>query len=153
MTLLDVAACVLLFLIAMGGYRQGLIRGLVRAAALSTIAMSALILSISLSITGSLRSVIMQSMLLILALTLMITMFALAVNRLVPRRYHTFVVNRVLGVIPALVQGLLIMTLAFGLIHRLAFDQNIQLYLERGIVTGPLIQPVSWLERTLAGVQ
>lgn len=153
MTALDVAVIILLLVIAAGGYQQGLIRGLMRTAALSAIGLIGATFSLGLAIDGSLQAVLLRVVALFGGIVCLVSATAWLINRLIPPTFHYSRLNRVLGVIPALVQGFLVLTLALGLFHRLAFEQETQQYIASGFITGRLIQPVSWLERSIAGVR
>ena len=152
MTLLDAAVLGLLVLIGAGGYHQGLIRGVTRAAALLTIGMLTVLLSAGVVIDGSIQSVITRTLTIFGGVFLLVGTLTWIVNRAIPRAFHATLTNRVLGIVPGLLQGLIVLALALGFVHRVALDQAMQEYIARGVITGPLILPFDWLERTLAGV-
>lgn len=149
MTPLDAAIIAALLLVAAGGYQQGLIRGLTRAAALGAIALGALVLAIGLDAAGGIQTMVLRTLALCAAIALLVGAITWTLNWVVPRAWHRSRLNRALGVVPAVVQGLLVAALLLGLYHRLALAPETQRYLERGVVTGPLVQPVAWLERAL----
>lgn len=153
MTLLDGAVIGLVVLFAAGGYRQGLIRGLMRVAALSAIALLMITFGYGLTINGTLQVVLLRAGVFFVGSVLVVGTVAWLLNRLIPPSFHTSLLNRVLGMVPPLILGMLVLALALGLWHRLAFDQATQDYLARGSLTGRLIQPVIWLERAVAGVR
>lgn len=153
MTLLDAAVLALLGLIGAGGYHQGLIRGITRTAALLTIGLLAAILTAGATIEGSIQSVIARTLALFGGVVLVVGTLTWLINWAIPRSFHATLINKLLGIVPGVLQGLIVLALALGLLHRIALDQAMQQYLARGLVTGPLIQPFGWLERTLAGVQ
>ncbi|HEX6292421.1 MAG TPA: hypothetical protein VFZ66_24760 [Herpetosiphonaceae bacterium] len=153
MTLLDAAVLALLLLIGAGGYHQGLIRGLTRTAALLAIGMLSALLSATMTLAGSIESLIARTLTLCGGVLLVVGTLTWLINRLVPRAFHRTLTNRVLGILPGLIQGLIVLILALGFVHRVALDQTTQEYIARGVITGPLIQPFDWFERTLAGVQ
>lgn len=153
MTRLDLGVIALLLLIAAGGYRQGLIRGLMRTAALSAIGLIAATFSLSLAIDGSIQVVVLRVAALFGSIVLLVSALVWLINRTIPRTFHQSRLNHALGVLPALVQGVLVLSLGLGLFYRLAFEQTTQQYIANGMITGPMIQPVIWLERAIAGVQ
>ncbi len=153
MTPLDAAVLALLVLIGAGGYHQGLIRGLTRLLGLLLIAFVTLLLSVGISNRGELQAMILRTLALCAAIMLLVGVLTSLLNRAIPRAWHATRINKLLGVVPALLQGLLVATLMLGLIHRLALEPEMQQYLARGVVTGPLILPVSWMEQSLAGVR
>ena len=153
MTVLDGAVIGLGVLFAAGCYRQGLIRGLMRVAALSAIGLLTVTFSYGVAIDGTLQAVLLRAGVFFGGSVLMIGALAWLLNRLIPPPFHSSLPNRVLGMVPPVVLGLLVVALALGLWHRLAFDQATQEYLARGSLTGRLIQPVIWLERAVAGVR
>lgn len=153
MTLLDAAVLVFLLLVALGGYRQGLVRGVLRIGAMVAIGLLAAILSAGIGRQGDLQTLLLRTGALFAGLVIAAGMLAWMLGRSVPRVVHDSVVNRLLGVVPALLQGLLVAALLLGLIHRIAFSPELQAYVAGGAVSGPLIQPFSWLERSLAGLR
>ena len=153
MTALDAAVLAVLVLIGAGGYHQGLIRGLTRLFGLVLIALTTLILSTGISNRGGLQLMVLRTLALCAAVLLTVGAFTWLVNRTIPRAWHKAAINKLLGVLPALLQGLIVAALILGLVHRLALEQEMQQYLARGAITGPLILPVSWLEQSLAGVR
>lgn len=153
MTLLDVGVIIVLLLVAAGGYRQGFIRGLTRTAALSAMGLLTALFSLSLAIGSSIEVVLLQVVALFGGIVLLVSAVVWLINRMVPRTFQQARLNRILGVVPALVQGALVLALALGLFYRLAFEQTTQQYIAGGLITGPLIQPVLWLEREIAGVR
>ncbi len=153
MTPLDAAVLALLVLIGAGGYHQGLIRGLTRLLGLVLIAFITLILSVGINNRGELRSMILRTLALCAAVMLSVGALTWLLNRAIPRAWHDARINKLLGVLPALLQGLIVAALMLGLVHRLALEPEMQQYLARGVVTGPLILPVSWIEQSLAGVR
>lgn len=153
MTLLDAAVVALLALIGAGGYHQGLIRGITRTAALLAIGLLAAILTAGATIEGSIQHVIVRTLTIVGGVLLVVSTLTWLINWAIPRSFHATLLNKILGIVPALLQGLIVLALALGFLHRVAIDQGMQNYLAGGLVTGPLILPFGWLERTLAGVQ
>jgi uncharacterized membrane protein required for colicin V production len=151
-TALDAGVVAALLLIGIGGYRQGLLRGITRFSALLIAALLALLLGFGTSLRGAIETIILRSAALFAGVLLVAAGVALLVNRLIPRVLHESLINRVLGIFPALLQGLIVISLVLGLAHRVAITDEMAHYLAGGRVTGPLIQPFDWLERSLAGV-
>lgn len=153
MTLLDAAVLAFLLLVSLGGYRQGLVRGVLRIAALLAIGLLAAILSAGIGRQGDLQTLLMRAVALFAGLIIATGTLAWMLGWSVPRVIHDSTLNRLLGVVPALLQGLLVVALLLGLVHRIAFSQELQTYIAGGAISGPLIQPLSWLERSLAGLR
>ncbi len=153
MTLLDVMVMTILLLIAAGGYRQGFIRGLVRATALVVIGLLTAALLLNVPVEGGLDMVMLRAVAVLGGATILTGVLAWLINRTVPPTLHASRWNKTLGVIPALLQALIVAVLALGLAHRLALEPATQDYIARGVITGPLLMLFDWLELTLAGVQ
>ena len=153
MTLLDAGVIAALVLIAAGGYKQGFIRGLTRTAALLSIGLLAMLLTVSSQLEGTPETVIARTLAVFGGVALVVSAMTWLINRAVPRSFHQSPLNNVLGVIPAFFQSIIVLMLILGLAHRIAQEQAMQRYIAQGIVTGPLIQPFNWVERTLAGVR
>lgn len=152
MTALDGGVIALLLLIAAGGYHQGFVRGLTRTAALAGIGLLTATLSLGLRLSGDVESVVLRVAALFLGALLVVGALVWMLNRLAPAAVHQSQLNKALGVLPALLQGLIVIALVLGFVHRVALEQEMQRYIARGVVTGPLIEPVAWLERALAGL-
>jgi uncharacterized membrane protein required for colicin V production len=153
MTPLDAAVVAFLVLISAGGYYQGFIRGLTRLAALAAIGLATVVLSLGIEAQNSLQSMILRTLALFGAVVLLTTAFVWLINRAFPHEWHAARLNKVLGIVPALFQGLIIAALLVGLVHRLALEQEVQRYIGAGIVTGPLTEPLRLVEQSLAGVR
>lgn len=153
MTLLDAGALAFILLVAAGGYKQGFIRGVTRLSALVVIALLTSGFSIGLDFSGSVEVVVLQTLALFGGGVLIVTGIIWLLNRAVPARMHTARLNKALGVVPAVVQSMIILALVLGFAQRVALEQTQQQYIARGLVTGPLIQPFAWFEQTLAGVR
>lgn len=148
MSALDAGVVLLLVLIAAGGYRQGLLRGLVRLAALLAIAALAALLALGLAPGDSIRGVLLRAGLLFGGVVLIIATVAWLLERSVPASFQRTLLNKCLGVVPALAVGLVVCAMLLGLAQRIAFGDELQRYLAGGIVTGPLARPLQWLERS-----
>lgn len=153
MTLLDAAVIALLLLIAAGGYHQGFLRGVTRLIGLVSIGLVTALLSIGVSLQGSIQQVVLRTLALFCGGVLVVGVSIWLINRLIPASFQHARINKVLGVLPALLQATIVLALALGFIHRVALDQETQRYIARGLVSGPLIQPFAWFEQVLAGVR
>lgn len=151
-TALDAGVVAAMLLIGIGGYRQGLLRGLTRVAALLIAALLALLLGAGMSLRGAVETIAVRSAALFAGMLLVAAGIALLVNRLIPRALHESLINRVLGIFPALLQGVIVLALLLGFAHRVAITDEMQRYVAAGRVTGPLIRPFNWLERSLVSV-
>ncbi len=153
MTPLDAAVIAFLLLVSAGGYYQGLIRGVTRLAALLVIGLATTVLGNGIGTRGGIQAMVLRTMALFGAVVLVVAALAWLVNRAFPSEWHTSKLNKVLGIVPALLQGVIIAALLVGLVHRLALEQEVQRYIAGGFVTGPLIEPLRWVEQSLAGVR
>ncbi len=151
MTALDLGIVVMVVLLALGGYRQGLVRGTVRMLAILAVGVLAALLLVQLTPHGTLQSWLAQAGFVLASIALAIVAIAWLLNRLVPLQVHAARWNRTLGVVPALVQGLVIIAVVLGLAYRLAITPEQQRYIAEGVLSGPLSQPLLWLERTVLG--
>ena len=149
LTALDAGVVLLLGLIAAGGYRQGLLRGLARLATLVAIAGTAGLLSSGLASGGSIEGVLLRAGLLFGGVVVIGLTASWLLDRAVPAGVHRAPLNKWLGVMPALAAGMLVLMLLLGLAQRIAFGDGLQHYLAGGVVTGPLGRPVQWLERVV----
>jgi uncharacterized membrane protein required for colicin V production len=149
-TALDIAVIVLLALIAVGGYYQGFIRGLTRTAALIVVTGGTFLLSAGMRLQGSIQNIVIRTVILLAGVMLVIGALTWLFNRSVPRAFHESLLNKILGIVPALLQGLIVLSLLLGFVHRVALEVETQQYIAHGSVTGPLIQPFAWLEQSLS---
>jgi hypothetical protein len=78
---------------------------------------------------------------------------AWAASRGVPRFVHQTLTNRLLGILPALLIGLVMVALGLALIDRIALEPATQELIRRGVLTGPLVAVVDVLEQIIAGVR
>lgn len=148
--MLDAALVAMLVVIASGGYRQGCVRGLVRLVALALIGGLCVLLVLLLPQHNTLRGSLVQAGVIVACVVLVAALFAWFVNRKVARDVHQARWNHILGVVPALVQGVVLTALLVGLAHRLAITPEHQQYIAQGRISGPLTQPLVWLERVAA---
>lgn len=75
-----------------------------------------------------------------------------SISMAVPPWLHHHVVNRILGIFPAIIVGLLILTLGLGLADRLVDQPSQQAFLRSGSLTGILVQFVDIGQGWLTGV-
>lgn len=148
--MLDAALVAVFALMASGGYRQGCVRGMVRLVALALIGGLSVLPVLLLPPTDTLRGSMLQAGAIAVCTVLVAALLARAMNRKVARDVHQARWNRVLGVVPALVQGVVLVALLVGLAHRLAITPEHQHYIAQGWISGPLSQPLVWLERAAA---
>jgi hypothetical protein len=151
MTLLDVAVLLFLMLLGAGGYRQGCIGCGIRLTAFTLIGVVTALLLVLMPAQDGLQLIVIRTLALLLGVSLLVGVVTWFALRAAPPPLQHSRWNRILGIIPALLQGLLILTLALGLAHQLTFESSIQYYLERGVVTGSLIQAFEWLEQSVVG--
>lgn len=151
-TALDAGIVVFLMLVGLGGVRQGLVRGTVRLLAVLAIGLLCSLLLFQLSPGGTLRSSLVQAGVVLVITALTVGATAWLANRLVPYHVHVARWNQAFGIIPALIQGLVIAVVLLGLAHRLAITPEQQQYIAQGLVSGPLSRPLSWLERALGSI-
>jgi hypothetical protein len=71
----------------------------------------------------------------------------------IPSFVHRTLANRLLGVIPALLLGLLMLALGLGLAVRVVVAPETQAYIRAGLLTGPLVEAVDVAEQIVAGVR
>ncbi len=151
--MLDVIVVILLLLIAAGGYWQGFVRGLVRITTLVVTGLLTAMLLLSVSFEADLQTIMLRAVALLAGVTILTSALAWLINRAIPPAVHASRWNKTLGVVPALLQGLIIAVLALGLAHRLALEPQIEDYIARGMITRPLLLLFDWLELTLAGMR
>ena len=153
MTWLDAVCFVLLLLVGLGGYEQGAIRGILRLVGLLAGGGLGFLLVLRVgtldTVQGAAASAIIAILLGVTATGLLIW----SVTRMLPSFVHRNPANRALGILPALVVGLLILTLALGLAERLVTTQERQAFIRAGKLTGPLVRVVDLVEQTVAGVR
>jgi xanthine/uracil permease len=80
------------------------------------------------------------------------TLLSWSISAAIPPWLHHNIVNRVLGVLPALLVGVMILMLGLGLADRLVDQPAQQAFLRSGRLTGPLIQLVDIGQAWITGV-
>lgn len=153
MTIVDVAALLLLGLLGLGGYRQGFLRGVARLLALVIGGVTGLALVLNLPVVDSAAGAGARAALIALGSLGVASAVIWLGMRSVPPSIHRNRANHILGIVPALLAGLVLLTLALGLADRVALYQTTQATLRHGLITGPLVALVDVLEQTLAGVR
>jgi uncharacterized membrane protein required for colicin V production len=149
MTWLDLVCAMFVALVAVGGYAQGLIRGLLRLAALLVGGTIGILLMLRL---GALATARMTAIWALVATGLGVAAsgaMAWAATGAVPRRTHESTLNRLFGILPALAIGFVVLALVLGLAERVAIRPSDQAFIRSGLVTGPLVELVDRLEQTL----
>jgi uncharacterized membrane protein required for colicin V production len=148
--MLDAALVVVFALIASGGYRQGCVRGMVRLLALALIGGLSVLLLLLLPPHHTLRGSLVRAGVIVACAVLAAALLTSVINRNLARHVHGAHWNRILGVVPALLQGVVLVSLLVGLAHRLAITPEHQQYIAQGWISGPLREPLMWLERAAA---
>jgi hypothetical protein len=80
-------------------------------------------------------------------------LFCWSVGRAIPPAIHNAPVNRVLGVLPALLVEVIVLVAALGLADRLAITPDQRIFLRSGFLTGPLIVITDWIEQFFVTVR
>ncbi len=151
MTWLDGVTILILALVAVGGYELGLLRGLLQLAALTLIAVIGGLFALRFAARADLVALIKAVVAgFALAVALVVPLVWLA-GRTLPPRLHRRPWNRWLGPVPALLQGLVVASLALYLAAELAPAQATQELIRTGLVTGWLILPVQLAIQLLMG--
>lgn len=145
MSWLDGVTLLLLSLVALGGYGQGCIRGVVHLVALALIGMFGLFLlrfveqpTVTSSIIWAVGGVVTTTIVVGAAAWLLLRSFG--------PRVHLQSWNRALGVMPALGEGLLVVGLILAAAERLAPSEAVQLLIREGAITRLLIAPFDLIE-------
>jgi hypothetical protein len=150
MTLLDAAILVFLCLVAIGGYGQGFIRSATRLGALLLIGGGVALLLLLVPADLGLPALLIYTAGLLLGTTLLVGTLVRRINRTVSPATQLALWNKLLGLGPALLQGMLLVVLGLGLAHRLAPEPGQQQYITEGMLSGPLLSIFDWLELSLA---
>ena len=153
MTWLDLLCCLLLALVAVGGYTQGLLRGLLRLLALLAGGILGTLLMLRLGALGTPRATAAWAIAAALLGVAITGLLAWGAARVVPHFMHETLTNRLLGIVPALLIGLVILALLLGLVERVALTAETQEFIRDGLLTGPLVRVVDLVEQVVAGVR
>ncbi len=136
-------------LAAIGGYTQGFLRGMARLLGLLAI----LLLGWGAMLRFADQPTAQATMLWALGTTALLTMLVAGVvwslTHATPSFVHRLLWNRMLGIIPALLQALLVVALLLALAESLAPEQSTQELIRNGVVTGPLLLPFQLIEQAL----
>ena len=152
MTWLDVVCGLGLAVIAAGGYAQGLIRGALRLAALVAGGLLGAGLMLRLGTMGTPRATAGWAAAAELLGIAIAGMIAWSASAAVPHTVHQSLPNRVLGVVPALVAGSLVLALGLSLGERVTPSVAVQQLIRAGALTGPLVDLVDTLEQRAVGL-
>ncbi|HSH80408.1 MAG TPA: hypothetical protein VLA19_17915 [Herpetosiphonaceae bacterium] len=153
MTWLDVVCILALALIAAGGYVQGLIRGLVRLLALLGGGGLAAVAVLNLDTASSAPGTAAVAVAITTALLAIAGLAAWMLSRSLPSSAHAAPVNRLLGVVPALALGFVLLAVLVGLAERVALTTETQAFIRAGALSGRLVQLVDTIEQLVAGIR
>ena len=153
MTLLDVVCGVFLVLVGIGGYAQGLIRGVLRLLALLGGAALGTLFALRVGSSGTARGAAGWAGAAALLGIVVCGLVAWSAAKAIPPFVHRTLANRLLGVLPALLLGLLILAVGLGLAERVVAAPETQAYIRSGLLTGPLVEAVDVAEQIAAGVR
>ena len=152
MTWLDLVCVLLLGFVAVGGYVQGLIRGLVRLLFLLVFGGLAL-LSVRNNTSDTAGGAAALALVVAAAGIVLAGLTSWFVARSVPAFIHKSLLNRVLGFVPALVLALVVFTVVLGFVERTALTSETQALIRAGVLTGPLVQVTDVVEQMVAGIR
>lgn len=153
MTWLDVVCILGLVLVAIGGYTQGLIRGALRLMALAAGGLLGAGLMLRLGALGTPRATAIWASAAALLGVAVSSMLAWSAGGAVPRAIHESLPNRILGILPALFAGAVILALVLSLAERIAMTTHTQQLIRTGIISGPLVSIVDFVEQRAAGLR
>jgi uncharacterized membrane protein required for colicin V production len=153
MTWLDLLCGLLLLLLGAGGYAQGFLRGLLRLVALLGGGAFGAALMLRMGTLGTAQATALWAAVAGIAGLLGIGLIFWTVLHAIPRFVHTSLPNRWLGVVPALVIGLVILALLLSFVERVALYPETQAFIRSGLLTGPLVEVVDLMEQIVAGVR
>lgn len=146
MTWVDVVVLLVLVLVAVGGYAQGFVRGLVRLLALGVIAVLGWFVA-AWAEQGDVVATLQRVGAGLAVMTLLVSIVAWSLLYTVGKQVHANRWNRAFGVVPALAQGLVVVGLLLTLAERLAPEQSTQELIRNGAITQLLIAPFDLLEQ------
>jgi uncharacterized membrane protein required for colicin V production len=147
MTWLDLVCLLTLGIVAVGGYAQGFVRGMLRIFSLAGGGALGVLFMLRVESSDDLQQMVLWTIgaaLLGIAIT---SLFSWSVSRAIPPFVHHSITNRVLGMLPALLIALVVLVFLLGLADRLAITTDQRIFLRSGILTGPLIVIVDWIEQ------
>lgn len=153
MTWLDLGCTLGLVLIAAGGYSQGLIRGVLRLVALVAGGLLGAGLMLRLGTLGTPSTTALWASAAALLGVAVSGLLAWSASNTVPRSVHESLPNRILGILPALLAGAIILALGLSLAERIAMTVQTQELIRTGIITGPLAGIVDLVEQRAAGLR
>ena len=147
MTWLDLVCLLGFGVVAVGGYTQGFVRGILRLVALAGGGALGTLFMMRVQFGDDLRQIILWTAGAALLGILVVSLFIWSISRAIPAAIHNSIINRVLGIVPAFAVQIVVLTFALGLADRLALTTDLRLFLRGGLVTGPLIAVTDWLEQ------
>ncbi len=148
-TWLDLVVLIVLGLAAIGGYTQGFVRGMARLLGLLAILGLGWAAMVRFADQPTAQTTVLWAMGTTALLTVLVAGIVWSLTHALPRFVHRLLWNRLLGIIPTLVQALLVVALLLALAERLAPEQSTQDLIRNGIVTGPLLLPFQLIEQAL----
>jgi uncharacterized membrane protein required for colicin V production len=153
MTWLDIMCILGLTLVAAGGYNQGFSRGILRLATLVVGGLLGAGLMFHMGTLGTPRATAVWAVAAALLAMIASSLIAWSAIGAVPRRVHEWLPNRILGLLPALVVGVIILALSLSFAERVASAVDTQQLIRTGMVTGPLVSAVDLVEQHTIGVR
>lgn len=147
MTWLDLVCLLTLGIVAVGGYTQGFVRGMLRIFSLVGGGALGLLFMLRIEPSDDLQQMVLWTIGAGLLGIVITSLFSWSVSRAIPPFVHHSITNRVLGVVPALIIELVVLIVVLGLADRLAITPDHSTFLRSGILTGPLIVIVDWIEQ------
>ena len=147
MTWLDLVCLLTLGIVAVGGYAQGFVRGILRIFSLLGGGALGVLFMLRVEPSDDLQQMVLWTIGAALLGIVITSLFSWSVSRAIPPSVHHSITNRVLGVVPALMIELVVLVVVLGLADRLAITAGQSTFLRSGILTGPLIVIVDWIEQ------
>lgn len=153
MTWLD-AVCLLTFVVvALGGYAQGFVRGVLRLLTLVAGGALGVLFMLRLTPSDDLRTMVIWTVGAAILGIVVAGLLCWSIARAIPPAIHNAPINRVLGVLPALVIELAVLVAALGFADRVAMTPEQSYFLRSGFITGPLIVITDWIEQFFVTVR
>ena len=153
MTWLDLVCLLTLGIVVVGGYTQGFVRGMLRILSLVGGGGLGVLFMLRVEPSDNLQQMIMWMVGAALLGIVITSLFSWSVSRAIPPSVHHSITNRVLGIVPALMIVLVVLVVVLGLADRLAITADQSTFLRSGILTGPLIVIVDWIEQYFVTVR
>lgn len=153
MTWLDLVCLLTLGIVAVGGYAQGFVRGILRTLSLVGGGALGVLFMLRVEPREDLQQMVLWTVAAALLGIVVASLFTWSVSRAIPPFVHHSIMNRVLGVLPAVVIELVVLVFLLGLAERLAVTPEQSTFLRSGILTGPLIVIVDWIEQYFVSIR